>query len=178
MEDKQVYVPKGSMIKVYFKNGTTLEGIVVIWNDKKGILQSPQNNSRLLIYNPVENVMMLRLFPEEIAEPIELDIPEIEETETVIIQQNPCPIQEEDQIKPELSSNERSINDRTKRLVEHRLLQTSQIRQKLAQKLKNSLNLDNANNIVQTPPKVETTYYASPNFSKPRLVVSPRKEKK
>lgn len=171
---EQVYVPKGSLVKVYFKNGTTLEGIVVHWNDKKGVLQAPKNNSRMIVYNPAENVMMLRLFHEKEDEVTTNE----DESAPIVIQQSTCPIKEDNEISAEVTAGRKSMDERTKRLVEHRLLQASQSRQQLAKKLRDDLDVNSTSNIVQSTPNVETTYYAVPNFSKPRTILSSRKEEK
>lgn len=174
---EQIYVPRGSLVKVYFKNGTTLEGIVVIWNDKKGVLQAPKNNSRMIVYNPAENVMMLRLFTEE-DESTDTNELADQEPSPIVIHQSTCPIREDNEIATEVTTGAKSMDERTKRLVEHRLLQASQSRQQLAKKLNTDSNLDNANNILQSTPKVETEYYALPNFSKSGTFLRSGKEKK
>lgn len=55
-------------VKIFFKNGTTVEGIVVSWNASELILRSVGATGHLIIYHPEENIMMVRVLEKESTE--------------------------------------------------------------------------------------------------------------
>lgn len=62
----------GKRVKIFFKNGTGLEGLVDNWNNNEAVLKTDQSNDLLIIYQPQENIMMLKVF---------MDVPNISEPE-------------------------------------------------------------------------------------------------
>jgi hypothetical protein len=169
MEDKQIFIPKDSLVKVYFKNGTVIEGVVLTWNDKKGLLRSPGGSSRMIIYNPIENVMMVKLIISD-QEVIE----EVLHQKSISVEQAIPPMKSVPDDSPEISSGE-SIDERTEKLVKYRLSRALQEKQSIAESLRKS-NISSGLSFSKQPPKVETSYYESPNFSKHRSVISTRKK--
>lgn len=166
MEDKQIFIPKDSLVKIYFKNGTVIEGIVLTWSDKKGLLRSLAGDSRMLIYNPVENVMMIKLLPS--------DEEEIIYQEPVKVEQVIPPVNLVDASPPKIFARE-AQTDRAKRLVNDRLSKVIQEKKSIAQALEQSISSPSTP-FYKQPPKVETTYYESPNFSKRRTILGTGKK--
>lgn len=166
MEDKQIFVPKDSLVKIYFKNGTVIEGIVLTWSDKKGLLRSLSGDSRMIIYNPIENVMMIKLLP--------TNEEEVTYQEPVKVKQITPPVDLVDSSPPKLFVRE-AQSDRVKRLVDDRLSKVIQEKKSIAQALEQSISSPSTP-FYKQPPKVETTYYESPNFSKRRTILGTRKK--
>ena len=54
---------KGQHIHILFTNGTTANGIVELWSDKESHLKS--NDNDIIIYNTIQNVMMIMLLNKE-----------------------------------------------------------------------------------------------------------------
>lgn len=185
----QVFIPKDSLIKVYFKNGTVIEGIVLTWSDKKGLLQSPGNQNRMIIYNPIKNVMMVKMFyPED--EVLESESESEYESEVEVIEQpiaknafkeeSPSDLAhyESDPLEDSgLPTPSPSIQDRTKKMVNYRLSQASQERKNIAESMRRSVAPTNVSlDFSKQPPKVETTYYGSPDFTKRGAILHSRKK--
>jgi hypothetical protein len=59
---------KGQHIHILFKNGTNINGIVELWSDKESHLKSISGNNDIIIFNTIENVMMVILNKEKQAE--------------------------------------------------------------------------------------------------------------
>ncbi len=170
MEDKQIFIPKDSLVKVYFKNGTVIEGVVLTWNDKKGLLRSPGGNNRMIIYNPIENVMMIKLI---IADENEEINEEILPSKSIAVEQVDSPIESASDDLSEISG--RSMDERTEKLLKYRLSKILQEKQSIAESLRKSAASPGLL-FPNQPPKVETSYYESPNFSKRRTVIGTRKK--
>lgn len=174
---EQVFIQKNSLVKIYFKNGTVVEGIVLIWGDKKGLLQSPDCQNRMIIYNPIENVMMVKLlYPK-----IKKNKPETDEVTTNepikynvvknVLKENF--VSDLNQPKHEVAE---SFQERTKKIVNYRLLQASQERKKIAESMMQPSSSNTSLDFSKQPPKVETTYYGSPNFTKRGSFLNSRKK--
>lgn len=200
---EQVFIPKDSLVKVYFKNGTVIEGVVLTWNDKKGLLQSPDSQNRMIIYSPIENVMMVKLcYPEMSTEEDESedallqepsqepsqDVSQIETIEQPIAKRAFQEVSydlgqyESDSLGysglpvPSKASNT-TIQDRTKKIVNLRLSQASQERKKIAESMRRSIAHTSVSlDFSKQPPKVETPYYGSPNFTKRGAFLDSRKK--
>jgi len=55
----------GSKIKIYFKDGSTIEGILSSkWNKKKIVLGNIKDNNLLIIYNPKKRISMVQVINE------------------------------------------------------------------------------------------------------------------
>lgn len=182
MEDKQIFIPKDSLVKIYFKNGTIIEGIVIVWSDKKGLLRSPGSQNRMIIYNPVDNVMMIKLLAEEEnietqetnEEPIikSATLNESEELEVEVESEDLQEDESEDDSEEEIQGP-LSIADRTKKLVKYRLSQAAQDKKNIAETLSRAALTKNPPlNLNKQTPEVEVTYYEPPNFTKRRPIVS------
>lgn len=52
-------------IKIHFKNGLTVEGIVIEWTDGKSIIKSLASEDLMVIHQTLENVMMFRVLTEK-----------------------------------------------------------------------------------------------------------------
>lgn len=183
MEEKQIFIPKDSFVKVYFKNGTIIEGIVLTWNDRKGLLCSSGNQSRMIVYNPAENVMMIKICsPEEESNQTEpsLSEPEVESEEydqPIAKAATPDELEDSVELEEEIEVNVSSIADRTKKMVKYRLSQASQDKKYVADTLKRGVMSDNPPiDSNKQPPEVEVTYYESPNFTQRGPIVSTRKK--
>jgi hypothetical protein len=177
MDDKQVFIPKNSLVEIFFKNGTIVKGTVLIWNDKKGLLQA-ENSNRMIIYNPNENVMMIKLIltQDEISNNTD-DSLCVEDEQQSIEQAQELIDSDIDNVPQEENNFDSRIIDRAKKLVKLRLAQGREERQQVATKLKESQKINN-------PPldtskhirKIKTEYYESPNFQKSGPFFSSRKK--
>lgn len=173
MEDKQIFIPKDSLVKVYLKNGLIIEGIVLAWNNQKGLLRSPEGSNQLIICNPIKNVIMIKLL-----------IPETDETkEFPKTKQIDCYVPEQVEsvsetqscnLYPQKSSLE-SIQERTKRLIKYRLSQTSSEKKMIAQTLAKS-SLHEPLDFSKQLPNIKTQYYEPPNFTQYRSILDSRKK--
>lgn len=183
MEDKQVFIPRDSLVRIYFKNGTIIEGIVLAWNDKKGLLRSPDCSNRMIIYSPAENVMMVKLvLSKEIeSNKIKSEEPEFEESESseqTIVMEQTKPIEVES-ITDEFmeTSPAESIDERTRKLIRYRLSKASSEKKVIAKVLDhNPLPAEAVMNFSKQPPRVETKYYESPNFTQRRPIIGTGKK--
>ena len=54
-------IEKGQYVKVIFKNSTQLEGIVEYWQDQRAVLKSEDGNNLMIIMNPSEDVMAVKI---------------------------------------------------------------------------------------------------------------------
>ena len=54
-------INKGQFVKVIFRNGTQLEGVVESWSDTKAILISTDKTTSLIIMNVAEDVMLVKV---------------------------------------------------------------------------------------------------------------------
>ncbi len=54
----------GQLVKILFRNGTSVEGIVDIW-DEDFILRSEDSKSYLIIQNPEQDIMLVKVMKEE-----------------------------------------------------------------------------------------------------------------
>lgn len=173
--EQQIFIPKNSLVKVYLKDGPVVEGIVIAWNDQKGLLQAPGNQNRLIIYKPIENVMMVKLSYPEIEEEDEIEESPPEEEEKLEIESiakskserswvvNP-PIDKTSSDEVALPKN---FKERTKKIVDLRLSQGSKERKEISQSMRQApLATRKSLDFSKQPPKVETTYYGTPNFAK------------
>ncbi len=62
MTDKfPICIKSGTLVQVYFKNGTSLAGIVVNWSNENVILQAPNGDNNILIYYPADNLLMVKI---------------------------------------------------------------------------------------------------------------------
>lgn len=173
--EQQIFIPKNSLVKVYLKDGPVVEGIVIAWNDQKGLLQAPGNQNRLIIYKPVENVIMVKLsYPE----PEEQEEDEIEDSHP----EEPLEISSVAQsqserswtVKPPLDKTSisdvalpKNFKERTKKLVDLRLSQSSKERKEISESMRQApIATSKSLDFSKQPPKVETTYYGTPNFAK------------
>ena len=172
--EQQIFIPKNSLVKVYLKDGPVVEGIVIAWNDQKGLLQAPGNQNRLIIYKPIENVIMVKLSYPEIEEQEEEteEPPPEEELEIVSVAKSKSerswtvspPI---DKTSLDDSSLPKNFKERTKRIVDLRLSQGSRERKEISQSIRQApLTSKRTLDFSKQPPKVETTYYGTPNFAK------------
>src|SRR3990167_6463563 len=55
------YIIKDMVVKVYFKEGISVEGVVFEWNDNLAILRALNGNNKLLIYRPTDNAFMVKI---------------------------------------------------------------------------------------------------------------------
>jgi len=60
---------KGRHVKVFFNNGAACEGTAVEWSDSHAVLLSKDSDNVLYIYNPKENIMMVKVMVEVVPEP-------------------------------------------------------------------------------------------------------------
>lgn len=51
----------GQYVKVVFKNGTQLEGLVESWTDKQSVLKSLDQTSIMLIFNTAEDILAVKI---------------------------------------------------------------------------------------------------------------------
>jgi hypothetical protein len=51
-------------IKCIFRNGTIIEGIVRVWEKDEAVLISIHDDSLMVILHPMEDVMLLKILPE------------------------------------------------------------------------------------------------------------------
>lgn len=51
----------GQYIKVVFKNGTQLEGLVESWTDKQSVLKSIDDTSLMIIFNTLEDILAVKI---------------------------------------------------------------------------------------------------------------------
>src|SRR3990167_7863570 len=58
------YLIKDMVVKVYFKEGISVEGVVFEWNDNLAILRALNGNNKLLIYRPTDNAFMVKILNE------------------------------------------------------------------------------------------------------------------
>lgn len=181
MDDK-VFIPKDSLVKIYFKNGTIIEGVVLAWNDKKGLLRSVGSSNRMIVYNPAENVMMVKLILSEEVKALPPEPPpESEEPEEPIAKlaipveqaQSPVDIDEPESVE-DLKG---SMSERTRKLVQYRISQASSERKAVARALQPKPSpVEVVMDFSKQPPKVETKYYESPDFTKYRPIINSRKK--
>ncbi len=175
MKDKQVFIPRDSLVKVYFKNGTVIEGVVLTWSDEKGLLRSPGCSNRMIIYNPAENVMMVKLLLSE-----EVDLKESTDEEELPIPKTALKVE---QVKSnhydeplEVSSTD-PIDERTRKLAQYRLSRVTSDKKMFAKTLESTEHTTDVSlDFSKQPPKVETEYYESPNFSQHRIGFNSRKK--
>lgn len=151
------FIKKNSLIKIFFKNGASVEGVVVFWNDRKALLRSTEADNKMIIYNPAENVLMIKLIAGEIIS---------EENPPVLHQNNAFESQENPSVKKH-STKSKNINSRAIQVANERISQISQDRKKAKEILIRSPN----------PSTMETTYYGTPDFSKYRSIVDSRTKK-
>mgnify|MGYP003552858297 CR=1 FL=1 len=52
----------GSVIKIFFKGGLSAQGTVVEWSDSSLLLKAENCEDLLLINNPKEDLLMIRVF--------------------------------------------------------------------------------------------------------------------
>ncbi len=64
---------KDTVVKVYFKNGTTAEGLVESWTNECGILRALNGENKLIIYSPLENIMMIQVSSDPV---LDVEVPE------------------------------------------------------------------------------------------------------
>ncbi len=59
---------RGRHVKVFFNNGAACEGTAVEWSDSHAVLLSKDSDNVLYIYNPKENIMMVKIMVEALPE--------------------------------------------------------------------------------------------------------------
>ena len=166
MEEKQIFIPKDSLVRIFFKNGTIVEGVVLTWSDKKGLLLASDSQNRMIIYNPAENVIMVKLLleqpnitpkempqqPQEIVEqPVAKEI-----VDDLLIDNSEMPDQSD------------SLKDRAKKIANYRLSRTSQEKKQVVESVKESLKSGVILDYSKQLPTVDTKYYEPPNFTQRR----------
>lgn len=58
---ENISVPSGYFVTIYFKNSMSLSGVVLSWTTDYIIIKAQQGNNKIVIYNPKENVLMVKV---------------------------------------------------------------------------------------------------------------------
>ncbi len=111
----------GSVIKIFFKGGLSAQGTVVEWSDSSLLLKAENCEDLLLINNPKEDLLMIRVFLAKQEKQEEMqNVPEQTKTNR-------------SEFQPEQNLD---IKSRTVKLVDLKLKQAEQERKITSQKLK------------------------------------------
>jgi len=128
----------GSLIKVFFKGGLSAQGTVVERSETALLLKAESCEDLLLINNPKEDLLMIRVFVEKPEEPREKQIVE------------QCADYNRTEFQPEQNLD---IKSRTVKLVDLKLKQAEQERKITSEKLKSFEPNPNAKPIKYGQPK-------------------------
>jgi sRNA-binding regulator protein Hfq len=109
---------KDQSVKILFKNGMYLDGIVESWTDTKAVLRSLDGNSLIIIQNTSEDIMAVKVYLKTSEKNIELKTNLEKEFQEV------------------LDKPAEDINAKTKRLVDLRMMLSEQDKKIVANKLK------------------------------------------
>ena len=134
----EVIVP-GSLVKVFFKGGLSAQGTVVERSETTLILKAESCEDLLLINNPKEDLLMIRIFVEKPEEPQEKQI---------IVQSTAS---NRSEFQPEQNLD---IKSRTVKLVDLKLKQAEQERKITSEKLKS----------FEPNPNTKPIKYGQPKF--------------
>lgn len=135
----EVIVP-GSLVKVFFKGGLSAQGTVVERSETTLILKAESCEDLLLINNPKEDLLMIRIFVEKPGEP----------QEKQVVAKSTASNRSEFQPEQNLD-----IKSRTAKLVDLKLKQAEQERKNVSQKLKSFEPNPNTKPIKYGQPKFE-----------------------
>lgn len=61
MSEKALQIPTDTVVHVYFKTGTSVEGVVVVWYSDYVVLRAIGGVNNIVIYNPQENLLMVKI---------------------------------------------------------------------------------------------------------------------
>lgn len=61
MSEKPLQIPTDTVVHVYFKTGTSVEGVVVVWYSDYVVLRAIGGVNNIVIYNPQENLLMVKI---------------------------------------------------------------------------------------------------------------------
>lgn len=161
------HLTKDTQVKVYFKTGAVVEGIVLEWSEREAVLRALTGNNKLVIYRPNLNVMMVKICTEH---PSQTSLPDhqygadLPSTDGQL--SNPgitdigIDVSEVDVEPLSTKKIDNTMTNRTKRLVELRTTQSTVARAQVSQTLRR-----------QAPVQVSGAKYELPNFTKRRVVV-------
>ena len=128
----------GSLVKVFFKGGLSAQGTVVNSSKEELLLKAESCEDLLLINNPKEDLLMIRVFVQKSEEPQEKQIVE------------PPIVSNRFEFQPERNLD---IKSRTVKLVDLKLKQAEQERKITSQKLQSFEPNPNAKPIKYGQPK-------------------------
>lgn len=128
----------GQHVRVLFRNGLSMDGIVEEWCGNYAQLKSTTDESTIIITNPTEDIMVIKILAEEVPEETSEESEE-KEPEVISIPLAPSRSSAEVFRDPPSFSEPHSAYDlaRNKSLAELKIMANEQERQIIANKLKN-----------------------------------------
>lgn len=134
--------PIGSHVKVLLRNATTVEGIVETWNDQNIKLISLDQKSYCILYEPKQDILLVKVFIEPVKE----------------IETTPIPEKKKIELEQQFQKTYQEPSEdplRVKKIAELKIMMAAQERQITANKLKQ-----------HHIPTVVPVNYEQPNFFK------------
>ena len=111
----------GQHVRVLFRNGVSMDGIVEEWYGNYAQLKSTTDESTIIITNPTQDIMVIKILPDE----------DSEEKEPIFIPDPPS--EELEQVEAELHNE---LDLRNKKLADLKIMANEAERQIIANKLK------------------------------------------
>lgn len=130
-------IPKFTPVKVFFNNGTVVDGKVLHWAADLGILLSDESESCLMIYRPDQNVLMVKMPLKPLLEEVKKILtpqespqqPEVVKQPVVKESVTPQPVQ-----TSPFPPDQKPLS-KVQQILEKKLEQNKHLRQKVAEKL-------------------------------------------